>query len=350
MGTAAAAAGPGRCDRQPEEHVWGGLAAALQRLWSGFGEDRRTLPAMKLSVEDSAGLFRLLRAAIAVTVVVMGAVMLSSAPASAVSRSAIVSVAQDQLGNAARNRESPSGSGCNYYTGYFRTWKPATGCPSGDGVQWRNSDWCADFAKYVWRNAGVEHADVPEGSGGILTGWASSFQDYGVEHGTWRTRASGYLPQPGDAVVFDWDQSGDIDHVGIVTSANSSTVYTIEGNSGDRIKANSYSRSNADIVGYSAPVGATEVQGTASVYGVLPDGRLTYTAIDAATGRRTHGAVTSTPTLGFTPKAMATLNFNTILVTEDGPEGKLYRIDAISNRDSVVFNQPLLLGTRLTHE
>ncbi|WP_170223813.1 CHAP domain-containing protein, partial [Nonomuraea turkmeniaca] len=284
------------------------------------------------------------------TVVVMGAVMLSSAPASAVSRSAIVSVAQDQLGNAARNRESPSGSGCNYYTGYFRTWKPATGCPSGDGVQWRNSDWCADFAKYVWRNAGVEHADVPEGSGGILTGWASSFQDYGVEHGTWRTRASGYLPQPGDAVVFDWDQSGDIDHVGIVTSANSSTVYTIEGNSGDRIKANSYSRSNADIVGYSAPVGATEVQGTASVYGVLPDGRLTYTAIDAATGRRTHGAVTSTPTLGFTPKAMATLNFNTILVTEDGPEGKLYRIDAISNRDSVVFNQPLLLGTRLTHE
>ncbi|SDH12341.1 hypothetical protein, partial [Nonomuraea jiangxiensis] len=91
-------------------------------------------------------------------------------------------------------------------------------------------------------------------------------------------------------------------------------------------------------------------RGTASVYGVLADGRLTYTAIDAATGQRTHGAVTSTATLGFTPKAMATLNFNTILVTEDSPEGRLYRIDVITNRDSLVFSPPVLLGTGYTHE
>jgi hypothetical protein len=92
------------------------------------------------------------------------------------------------------------------------------------------------------------------------------------------------------------------------------------------------------------------VQGKVSVYGVLPDGRLTYTAIDAATGRRTHGAVTSTATLGFTPKAMATLNFNTILITEDGPEGKLYRIDVITNNTSLGFHPPVLLGTGFTHD
>ncbi|AWS48530.1 hypothetical protein DKM19_19055 [Streptosporangium sp. 'caverna'] len=91
-------------------------------------------------------------------------------------------------------------------------------------------------------------------------------------------------------------------------------------------------------------------KGTASVYGVLADGRLTYTAIDAATGQRTHGAVISTTTLGFTPKAMATLNFNTILITEDGPEGKLYRIDVITNNNSLVFNPPVLLGTGYTHQ
>ncbi|AWS43160.1 M23 family metallopeptidase [Streptosporangium sp. 'caverna'] len=90
--------------------------------------------------------------------------------------------------------------------------------------------------------------------------------------------------------------------------------------------------------------------GTASVYGVLADGRLTYTAIDAATGQRTHGAVISTTTLGFTPKAMATLNFNTILITEDSPEGKLYRIDVITNNNSLVFNPPVLLGTGYTHQ
>ncbi|MGI5268673.1 M23 family metallopeptidase [Nonomuraea sp. CA-218870] len=90
--------------------------------------------------------------------------------------------------------------------------------------------------------------------------------------------------------------------------------------------------------------------GQASVYGVLPDGRLTYTAIDAATGRRTHGAVTSTATLGFTPKAMATLNFNTILITEDGPDGRLYRVDVITNNTSLSFNPPILLGTGFTHD
>ncbi|MEU8385302.1 CHAP domain-containing protein, partial [Streptosporangium sp. NPDC048865] len=104
----------------------------------------------------------------------------------------------------------------------------------------------------------MRYADIAETSGGVLTGWASSFKEYGTKHGTWHTRSSGYTPQPGDAVVFDWDQSGDIDHVGIVKSATSSTVYTIEGNSGDRIKANSYSRGNVDIVGYSEPVGVND--------------------------------------------------------------------------------------------
>ncbi|GAB1819601.1 M23 family metallopeptidase [Herbidospora sp. RD11066] len=83
--------------------------------------------------------------------------------------------------------------------------------------------------------------------------------------------------------------------------------------------------------------------GQTSVYGALSDGRLTYTAIDAATNRRTHGAVTSSATLGFTPKAMATLNFNTILITDTS--GKLYRVDVITNSNSLVFNPPVLLAS-----
>ncbi|MCA2220765.1 CHAP domain-containing protein [Nonomuraea aurantiaca] len=199
---------------------------------------------------------RLSGAAVVTALAGTGLIALTAAPAAAVSRAGIVSVAQSQLGNASRNHEDPAGSGCNYYTGYFRPWKPASGCASSDGVQWRNSDWCADFSKYVWKNAGVPDAEVDETNGGVLTGWASSFKDYGTKHGTWHARSTGYAPQPGDAVVFDWDQSGDIDHVGIVKSSNAGTVYTIEGNSGNRIKENSYARTNIDIVGYSAPVGA----------------------------------------------------------------------------------------------
>ncbi|MGI5289158.1 FG-GAP-like repeat-containing protein [Nonomuraea polychroma] len=210
---------------------------------------------------------RFLRPALAVTAVALSAVAVSATPASAVSRSDIVAKATSELNDSSRNHESPSGSGCNYYTGYFRTWKPADGCPSSDGVQWRNSDWCADFAKYVWSKSGVTHAGIPEGEGG-LSGWAYSLRDYGQKYGTWHTRGSGYTPQPGDAITFDWGNDGDINHVGIVTSATSSTVYTIEGNSGNRTQRNSYSRDNVEIEGYSAPVGAT----SGSSYGADFDG------------------------------------------------------------------------------
>ena len=151
---------------------------------------------MELLTGSTPRLSGVLRPILAVVIVALGVVTISSTPAAAVTRSAIVSVAQGQLNNATRNHESPLGSGCNYYTGHFRAWKPSSGCPSSDGVQWRDSDWCADFSKYVWKNAGVPYADVPETSGGVLTGWASSFKDYGVQHGTWHTRAGGYLPSP----------------------------------------------------------------------------------------------------------------------------------------------------------
>ncbi|MFG6199691.1 alginate lyase family protein [Nonomuraea sp. JJY05] len=88
-------------------------------------------------------------------------------------------------------------------------------------------------------------------------------------------------------------------------------------------------------------------KGETLVYGVLPDGRLTYTTINAATGRRTRGAVLSTATLGFTPKAMATIDADTILVTD--AEGKLYRID-VTSRDSLAFKPPVLLGSGYPHD
>jgi Domain of unknown function (DUF1906)/Tachylectin len=88
-------------------------------------------------------------------------------------------------------------------------------------------------------------------------------------------------------------------------------------------------------------------KGLASVYGVMPDGRLTYTIIDGATGRRTHGAVVSAATLGFTTKTLATLNFNTLLVTST--EGRLYRVDIRTNSSSLTFEPPVDLGGGWTH-
>lgn len=56
---------------------------------------------------------------------------------------------------------------------------------------------------------------------------------------------SKYSLRPGDIVFMDWDHSGDCDHVGIVESAGSSQVTTIEGNTS---ADNSGSQSNGDGV------------------------------------------------------------------------------------------------------
>ncbi|MEW2517103.1 tachylectin-related carbohydrate-binding protein [Actinacidiphila alni] len=73
--------------------------------------------------------------------------------------------------------------------------------------------------------------------------------------------------------------------------------------------------------------------GDVSVYGVLADGRLTYTAIAPTTGDRERTLIG--PALGFTPKAMATLNFNTILVTSTA--GDLYRVDVQTNTNALTL-------------
>ncbi|MFC7546022.1 tachylectin-related carbohydrate-binding protein [Plantactinospora sp. GCM10030261] len=76
----------------------------------------------------------------------------------------------------------------------------------------------------------------------------------------------------------------------------------------------------------------------ASVYGALSDGRLTYSSVEGDSGRRLK-TVTSTAKLGFTPVAMATLNFNTILFTSSA--GDLYRVDVITNNTSLSYNAPV---------
>jgi hypothetical protein len=157
---------------------------------------------------------------------------LTAQPASAATtRQQIVNVATGQLG----------GRGCS--PGYFNS------C----GI-----NWCAEFSRWVWRTAGV--ADV---SG--LDSWAQSFKTYGINRGLYRARTTGYQPQPGDAIVFDWDHSTSdshpIDHVAIVTSSTATTVYTIGGNQGGTdiydsvVSARSYSRGNVDIDGYVQPAG-----------------------------------------------------------------------------------------------
>jgi WD40 repeat protein len=126
------------------------------------------------------------------------------------------------------------------------------------------------FAKYVWKSAGV--TDL-----GGLDSWAYSFWRYGLNKGTWHAAGSGYTPQPGDAVVFDWDPPfdssyfEDIDHVGIVESFSAGTLTTIEGNTSDGThrRDRSSSLSNGEVIGFTSPVGALPVDGAAQSSGAV---------------------------------------------------------------------------------
>ena len=58
------------------------------------------------------------------------------------------------------------------------------------------------------------------------------------------------MPSPGEIIFFDWEHDGTCDHVGIVERCDGTTVYTIEGNSGDAVKERSYAISSDSIMGY----------------------------------------------------------------------------------------------------
>lgn len=52
----------------------------------------------------------------------------------------------------------------------------------------------------------------------------------------------GNLPKSGNIIFFDWDGDSVSDHVGIVEKVENNIVYTIEGNSGDKIAKLSYEK------------------------------------------------------------------------------------------------------------
>lgn len=83
--------------------------------------------------------------------------------------------------------------------------------------------------------------------------------------------------------------------------------------------------------------------GVVSVFGTRPDGRLSYTALDPVTGQKVVSTV-SKETLGFTPKALATLNSDTLLVTDGGTP---YRVD-VTGTQPLTFTRTAITGAGTT--
>ena len=99
--------------------------------------------------------------------------------------------------------------------------------------------WCANQCGYI--NSGL----VPKYS--VVDDGANWFR----QKNQWLPGSA--TPSPGNIIFFDWAYDGldgKGDHTGIVEKVENGIVYTIEGNSGDKVCEHQYSVGNKEILGY----------------------------------------------------------------------------------------------------
>ena len=107
-------------------------------------------------------------------------------------------------------------------------------------------EWCACFASWCADQCGyLESGIIPKFS--LCSDGVNWFKG----KGQWQDK--NYEPQVGDLIFFDWGSDGSIDHVGIVEKCENGTVFTVEGNSGDACKQQSYPVGSSSIYGYGVP-------------------------------------------------------------------------------------------------
>jgi hypothetical protein len=137
---------------------------------------------------------------------------------------AIVKFAEGEVGVA----EQPPGSNDSPRIAQYRQ------ATAGSGV----GPWCAYFASWAARQAGVPLGDHGQGFGAVSSVWSWGQQ-------THRAMPAGSKPAPGDLIVWGGE------HIGIVESVDrNGSIHTIEGNSSDRVSRRTYGPDGGGATGY----------------------------------------------------------------------------------------------------
>ena len=108
-------------------------------------------------------------------------------------------------------------------------------------------EWCACFISWLAEKLGITDIIPVDMS---CNSQIKKFKSMGV----WHTDSN---IQSGDILYYDWDSSGDADHVGIVEKANNSLLTVIEGNNGnypdDKVRRREIYSESFLIFGYARP-------------------------------------------------------------------------------------------------
>lgn len=124
--------------------------------------------------------------------------------------------------------------------------------PRARGYKVKYTDaWCAAFVSAVGIKAGMADIMPTEcGCGELLKLYQA--------RGRW-VENDAYVPQPGDIILYDWqdsgagDNRGNPDHVGIVEKVVGRNVTAIEGNYDDMVKRRVFAVDSRSIRGYCCP-------------------------------------------------------------------------------------------------
>ncbi|MBQ9685200.1 MAG: peptidoglycan-binding protein [Oscillospiraceae bacterium] len=150
---------------------------------------------------------------------------------------------REKASNASLDDKSANAGSANW-TKYARD-LAAAGYYNGNknGYAWCDVfvDWCFFKAYGAVEGQRIQCQSGPLGAGCIYS--AQYYQQKGRYDKT---------PKVGDQVFFQTGRQ--IGHTGIVVEVTGSTIVTVEGNSSDQVKRNTYSRSNSYIAGYGHPL------------------------------------------------------------------------------------------------
>ncbi len=140
--------------------------------------------------------------------------------------------------------DKTSNAGAANWTKYARD-LAAAGYYNGNknGYAWCDVfvDWCFFKAYGAVEGQRIQCQTGPLGAGCIFS--AQYYQQKGRYDRN---------PKVGDQVFFQ--TGGEIGHTGIVVEVSASSIVTVEGNSSDQVKKNTYNRSSGYIAGYGHPL------------------------------------------------------------------------------------------------
>lgn len=163
-------------------------------------------------------------------------------------RQSVVNVMRGWLGYSEKNGKFKS------IIDLYNTQKPL---PVGYKVKYTD-EWCA---------ATVTAAGIQVGLHDIILGECSCSRMIALYQavGRWMENDA-YRPQPGDIIMYDWDDTGAgenkgaPEHVGIVAEVNGNTLTTIEGNKGQAVATRTMAVNGRYIRGYCLPDYASKAE------------------------------------------------------------------------------------------